>query len=218
MSFKDWTDVAGNLSQVLLICVGGLVYWQIKIAKDDLKIRCQRDSRLLSMDLAKEFAKEIIPAINGFHLKLKTKNFTFQRVPFENFYSEEVKNLGSKEQIIFQANLDFLKSNRDLLDENITILNLFEAFAMNFMKELADEEVVFSALGGVYCMYVEESFLYLCTVRKQTGFNPFENTVSLYKIWSKKIKKHGMSQQQKSLTEQLKEIDKEKKLIPLGTK
>lgn len=214
-NFKNGFDI---FSQVAFLILGSMVFWQIRIAKKDLQIRSKRESGAVSTELANRFATEIIPEISEIHLKAKSKNHELKSLPLKNFYAEEYGRLKHQDKQVYDEGINFFKANADLSKDCTMILNSFEAFAMNFIKRIADEEVVFTALAQVYCNFVEKSFPILCATREEKKLNLYENTVALYKIWSKKIDKEkeklskgtNINEQGTNINEQL------ALLIPMG--
>ena len=89
---------------------------------------------------------------------------------------------------------------------------------MNFVKGVADEDVVFSAFYQTYCKFIEKNFAIFCILRHKDKYNFYENTIDLYKIWSSRAKAQGLSIQQKSIMLQLESINGGKKITPIGTK
>jgi hypothetical protein len=60
------------------------VFWQVKIAKDDLQTRCERESASAAVDLAEKFGKELIPLIDTYYVKSKNLNYVFKRQSLKN--------------------------------------------------------------------------------------------------------------------------------------
>lgn len=222
MNFKDAVEIIGNLSQLLLCGLGALVFWQIKIAKDeitiaknDLKIRCQRDARARSMELGEKFAKEIVPKVSDFQRLIDGKKFKIKLHSLKNFYLEEITDA---EKVDYDRATTLLGENPDLYKETVDILNLFESLALNFTKGVADEEVMFTALADVYCRMVESCFAFLCSRRRKNSLNPYENIVELYQIWSNRMREKGLHLARESIMIQLSEVEsnRSQKITPIG--
>ncbi len=217
MSFKDWVDV---VTQIILVILGFGVFWQIKVAKDGLRTSCAREAAAMSVKLAKEFVEETIPQINIFFEKLDLKNFSFMPLAMKDFYMEEVRAFNLMHAKQFEATIGFFKANNDLRNDCIAILNSLEAFAMNFDKGVADEEVAFTALSQVYCNYVECFSPVLCSLRDPKS-NFFTNVVSLYKLWSGKMVLKKLTLDKETIVDKFNEqLDKVKsdvkKMTPIG--
>ena len=208
--------VLADVSQVALAILAGCALRQITVAKNDIKIRSQREARLLSMELGEKFAKEIVPAMNDYYNKIISKGFKFIQVGMDNFYKEDVEKFSPEERNIFELNVNFFKANKDLLDLSMHVLNLLEAFSMNFIQRVADEEAIFTAASQTYCDFVEKNFAVLCVLRNKDKYNYYENTVALYQVWSSRIKKKGLSIQHEGIMVQLNKISNHNKITPIG--
>ena len=212
---KDWLEILGNYSQFLLVLLGGFVFYQIKIAKDDLKTRCIRESREKSVEIADIFAKEIIPKIDTFTKGVKNKNHTLTNRKLNKYYKNEISTLGQNQELLYKKDIEFLKTNPELYTECVIVLNKLEAIAINFTQGVADEKAVFSALSQVYCNFIRTNSSFLCFLRDQR-YNIFTNVLELYRIWSNRIDKEGLLLQSKSLEKQLSEFDKVDEMPPYG--
>jgi len=190
-NLNNWFDILGNFSQFLLVILGCFVLKQIQIAKNDLKIRCTRESVLRSVELSDMFAREIIPEISK-----------FQRGTIDSNYKLDIA---------------FLNKNHELNKRCISILNSFEALSINFTKGVADESSVFTALSQVYCEFIRENSSFICFLRGKK-LNIFTNMIELYKVWSNRISANGLLLQDKRIQERLAEFNNgNDKIKPIGT-
>jgi len=223
MSTKDQFDI---ITQIIFIILGFMVFWQIKIAKNDLRTKCKREACAISVELAKRFAEEIIPAISKFYTKVRDAKYELKPLSLKTFQKEEIDRLGHPAKKLYDEGVAFFESNPKLRSECIKILNSFEALSMNFIKRVADEDAAFTALHQVYCHFTERAFPVLCVLRDDKNSRFYENTLSLHKIWSNKMKIRGLELQRKSIEEQMngkaKEIDSinysidKEKITPIG--
>jgi hypothetical protein len=218
MAFKDLADIIADFSQAILVILGGLVFVQIKIAKDDLQTRCKRESTAASVELGKNFGRELIPLIEAYYEKAKAQGHTFKPAHVKDFCFEEIEHLTQEEKQIYQESLDFIRTHPDYHKDCIEILNWLEVFAMSFTKGVADESAIFTAAAQVYCTFIEKSFAILCFMRHKDQVKLFENTVELYNLWSDKIKKSGLELLQHGVLEKLQEVNKTKSMIPIGVR
>ena len=67
----------------------------------------------------------------------------------------------------------------------VHILNELEVFSVAMLNGVADENIVFTPFGRVFCEFIEEEHLKL-TFSRTTG-TPYENLVKLYNIWKDRL-------------------------------
>jgi len=216
-NLNNWFDILGNFSQFLLVILGCFVLKQIQIAKNDLKIRCTRESVLRSVELSDMFAREIIPEISKFQRGTIDSNYKFANRELKDYYEEEIIKLGLEEEKKYELDIAFLNKNHELNKRCISILNSFEALSINFTKGVADESSVFTALSQVYCEFIRENSSFICFLRGKK-LNIFTNMIELYKVWSNRISANGLLLQDKRIQERLAEFNNgNDKIKPIGT-
>jgi hypothetical protein len=168
----------------LLLLVGLYFSWsQIRVAITDIRLRSRREAGNFSMAQAKLYSEEFIPEFSDLLDKLSTNGKTPPRIAV--FVRSELSN-GSKAN--YDNQVRKLIENRGLNSQLNNFLNRLEAFAMTFVKELADEEIVFDSLASTYCRTVEYFSFYYCIGRKTRTDNGYPNTLALYKTWSGRLK------------------------------
>ncbi len=200
------------------IIFGGLVFYQVKIAKDDLQTRCEREAAAAAVDLAEKVGKELIPLLNAYYKKANSQGYIFKHLALKNFCFEEIEGLTPAEKQSYAESINFFRTHTDFYDDCTIILNWLEVFSMNFTKGVANEDVLFTAAAQVYCNFVERSFAMLCFTRHTDEFKLYENTIELYNLWSDKIKIKGLALQQEGIKERMQKINNGKKIIPIGFK
>jgi len=215
-SIQDLSVFINNILQFSLVIVGGLVFYQIKVAKDDLQTRCARESCSRSMDLSEKYAKEIIPKIDKFNANVASKKYRFISYDVPQFYEDKISENDRK---YYNDDIKFYLSNPDVYSECVNIMNLFEALSMNFIKGVADENVVFTALSQTYCSFVKKHTSLLCKLRNRK-YNIYTNLVYLHTLWYNCIEEAGLKLQSKNVEEQLSTNSKERIIapVPIGVK
>ena len=99
----------------------------------------------------------------------------------------------------------------------IEFTNNLEAFAMAFNKGLADESVVYESVARSYCDIVEELYLYYCMQRSDKHSGEYDNTISLYKKWRKRLQLPVLREAKKEIDEQLDDVSEEDLIMtPIG--
>lgn len=226
MLFTDWSNVIGNFAEVILMVFGGMVFYQIKIAKDDLQTRCKRESAVASVELAGKFGKELIPLINRYYAKASSQGYILKKLSLKTFCIEEIQSLTPSEKQSYNESLDYFRTHPDFYKDCIEILNWLEVFSMHFTKGVANEDTLFTAAAQTYCKFVEDSFSILCYMRNKNTVNLFENTIELYNLWFAKMELNGLSLKKNGILEELqkinggiikKEVDS-KIMLPIGVK
>ena len=157
---------------------------QLSSIKDDIKIRNERLAVEKSMDYLELFANSLLPKINQYQslMEGKAKISLDSWNPKENNYTLESAYLESVEVssrlVILQGLVD--RQNLNLPD----IFNQLEFFSAGIYHGLAKEEIVFVPISHLFCEFINNEMLFLCT---QRGIgNPYENTVKLFDKWTSK--------------------------------
>ncbi len=192
-------DFLNVLFQFFLVILGGLVFYQIKLAKNDLETRCIRESRSRALDLSEKYAKEILPTIDEFYASIRAKGFKYSDYKVTDFYEDEIS---TDEKSQYDNDIKFYLANPDLYNKCIKALNQCEALAMNFTKGIADEEIVFTALSQTYCSFVKNNTAFICKLRDRK-YNIYTNLVFLHKLWYNRVEEKGLKLQEKNVQEQL---------------
>ncbi len=216
ITFESWLSILGNFSQFMLVLLGLSVFYQINLAKRDLKNRYRRTSCKRSIEIAEIFAKEMIPRMDTFLKNVRKKEYTLTTRDLAVYRQEEITS--EEEKRLYKNDIDFLNTNPEIYTECIHILNDLEAIAINFTTGVADEKAVFDSLSQVYCRFIRNNSSFLCFLRKEQKINIFTNTIKLYKIWSDRIKKEGLLVQSGAINKQLAEFKNEEidTMQPIG--
>ena len=179
---------------------------------------------MFAIEESDRFAETIIPACDGI---LKTGGLIGISNKFEQFVPSEVHAVNQQK---YKDRLEQIQKNTDLHEKIRALANTVESFATSFMKGIADEQVIFEAVGPVYCEIIEDFYFFYCHYRRSNPENlakilPYQNTVNLYCIWKKRIEKIGLETNRKDLAKKTIDLDEEIKdatiksspIRPLGT-
>ncbi|MEK7074353.1 MAG: hypothetical protein AAB968_01150 [Patescibacteria group bacterium] len=205
--FKDVLELISYFSQAGLLIVGIFALRQIRIAKQDIAIRSKRESIILAANQIEYLRKE-------FFLKMGRLNQIYESINgmkapkhrFENFLLKELNDERSKIANIIQKSLKSLENKEfNLLVQEL--MNLLEGFSVYFIEGVADEQVAFKPLGQVFCDFIEENFFIYCVQRDQEKMNYFDNTIALYKLWSKQKIVQELHDHRYEIDEKLKKIN-----------
>lgn len=203
-----------------------LIKNQTKETRDQFRIRNQRESISLAIELSEKFPNLI---------KLKDKLVKDNKVIFQNYYvltGKYVENIllnkNCCETIPNSSMIKILTLINPIFPELLQISNELEAISLYFVNCVADEESVYSSLAPVFCHIFETVYPILihqrclgcgsCKSSKtKQKHEIFCNSFSLYKIWKSRLLKIKMEQDIDTFIDKHKELDtKSKPLKVLG--
>ena len=175
LSFVQFVDLICNVIIALFAGFGIYAGFTYRFLKRDTLEKAKREKLLFSLDMAKNFAKNV--------------NYIIQRL-------ESIKEfLGRKNQKIIKSYEDLTELEKDFLanlensDSNFeihNILNELETIAILIFNNLADEKLVFNQIGKLYCenikMLSPVIFMYLPD-------GDFLEILRLYEFWVEKVEK-----------------------------
>lgn len=174
-------------SGIVLIIGLYIGYKQLRVASEDIKIRNERLAMSKSLDYLDIFASELLPKMTEY----VTKSSSPKVVEKTKFSIEDVESLIDDNYYI---NIDTMNPEigayafKLLIEKQShgieTIFNQIESFSAGIVHRLADETIVYGPISSVYCSFIESELVFLSI---QRGYGaPFDNTVALYKKWTKK--------------------------------
>ncbi|KAA0944053.1 hypothetical protein FQ087_18175 [Sporosarcina sp. ANT_H38] len=175
------------LSGLVLIIGLYIGYKQLRVASEDIKIRNERLAMSKSLDYLEVFASELLPKMTEYVQKSSSSNDDEITV----FSIEDVKKLIDENYYINIENMDpeiGAYAFRLLIEKQShgieNIFNQIESFSAGIVHRLADETIVYGPISSVYCSFVESELVFL-SIQRGIGA-PFDNTIALYKKWTKK--------------------------------
>ena len=198
------------ISGPLLVIVSGFGLYNLKIAKDDLMVRCKREAASLAAAQCLRFSNEIIPLINAFDKELKNNVFLEYKGIVRKFHFDAVKS--DLDSTTIAKAVDFIRTSENLANT----LNALESFAVYFTEGVADEAIAFSSVGSTFCFTVKRYYVILCFLRNKPGSNHYEDLVKLYEIWSSRMKRHDLENRAKQIEVELTSL-KPGQIKPIGS-
>lgn len=203
-----------HISPAIVAFASILALGQLWIAKKDIHTRSKREAVCMAAEKCETVAKEILPMYQRFFVpnqdKMKLGTWSLRNDDF-SANSMEKPEEGRKW-------VDDLKSN-DYFIVSLDFLNRLEGLAMYFANGAADEKVAFSAIGSVFCYWVEQFAPILIQVREdsisKTTSGPFQNTVDLYKVWAVRMKRSRIQNEIDALSARL-SASKSTEIKPIG--
>ena len=176
------------LQQQLTVATAALT-----VARDDIRIRSQREAVALAAERCEKFAEQIIPRVstNIRHiaaLKFQVRTWEIGEASFdEPAYIERPE---------VQVWLKSTQNSRDAIEYIFAVLNDLEAFAIYFARGAADEAVAYPVVGAIFCEWVENFAPQLIAARTKrvrgVTSGPYQNIVELYKMWSVRTRRNEL--------------------------
>ncbi|WP_417861502.1 hypothetical protein [Winogradskyella sediminis] len=209
------------LSGPILALFGFLIFYQIKIskksievAKNHLKVISERDAATSSAERTDHFVKVIVPIGTEISTKRKKVDFPEYEGKFDNW---DNSNISQWDDDYKKALVDHGKKDITLLGQEL--INLLEGFSIYFTNGIANEKIAYGSVGSTFCNYVEKYYTTICLSRKKDKpHKPYSNVVELYELWNSRIDKSEklsmLNNEEEILKEKLKNLIKEKSLLP----
>jgi hypothetical protein len=187
----------------VLVIVAGRGLKQLKLTKNDMLTRAQRDSIECAIRRGEEYAGVIIslniPILNEL---AKHKVPVFVKDPSEiQFDPDNVKDVPNA--------LAWVNSlPPGLLPLWVGFLNRLEAWAMYFTHRLADSSVAFGPCAPAFCQAVVQSYGVLLIMRRNENSGKYPNIVALYKSWTSAKQKERYRVELQEVLKQLDQLQK----------
>lgn len=153
---------------------------QIALLNKDYKTKNKRaviESSIKYLEVAKSLIVDMSDYRRRFVKEIPNRADTSSLFNKDFMLDDEEKILNKKElviELIVQEKLGL-----------VHILNELEVFSVAMLNGVADENIVFTPFGRVFCEFIEEEHLKL-TFSRTTG-TPYENLVKLYNIWKDRL-------------------------------
>ena len=194
--FKEVLVVLYYLAGIGLFSGIVIALRQLKVMKDDIRIKNKRASVNKSIEYLNWFATEFIPESDEYYGKLigKKINLYDKLKQYDFNYNEEV-NQKSK------TVMDSIKIKKECGAGNLN--NQLEFFSAAMMSGLADEELAFNPLAEAFCEYVEINYDVYCDSRKGGRDRLFSHTIALYKMWHERLESIGLSKEKQKIEEKM---------------
>lgn len=189
---------------LLIVAIIGLS--QIKISKQAANMTAKRDSIRSANEQVKFYTSEIIPYLNDLYdYEMKNKITIFK----ESEFSIDNNNI---EAIIKPRGADGSRQFNLIIDDTLKVLNCLETLSSVITSGLANEEVVFKAIGSSYCYSVKKMMPFIVVLGRDDAF---QNIIELYINWSNKAEKQSLEKQREIIDKSLRQKGDGKKIIQL---
>ncbi len=183
-------------SGVALAVIAAYGLRQINLLKRDMHTRNDRAAKEKAIEVSDRFIKSVNIGIQ-YHEAVKSAGLKAYGGPIGDFTDSSVP----KEWI------DNMAKKLPLASLWVPILNEYEGMAAAYMSGVADEQLGYKILGMGFCKAVQNNYDVICLQRGEGrgDWNFWKNTISLYKLWSDRIKKDGLLEKFGEVSSQLRE-------------
>lgn len=196
------------ISTICLTAIAAYGLKQISILKHDIHVRNERAAKEQAVSVSTRFIKSVECGTRYIDA-LKAANMTVYSGPVGNFTSASLTK---------EAQQAGLAKFTQFVNHWLGDLNELEAIAASFISGVADERLGYTILGVGYCGSVREKYDIICLHRGdgRPETNYWKNTIALYKIWTERVKKEGLTRRMEEIASQLKSSP-EARIVPIGT-
>ena len=200
---RSFLEILYFIAGIGLLFVAIKALEQIRLAKNDIKTRVNREAAKEAAVRISHWMDVIIPSMNKLHSYQNKINFEELKCSMERFESEELRSKDSNTQSHSQKALVLIMEDSEFRSLTLQVANVVEAFAMYFSTGVADEEMAFMPLSETFCGFVESTFFLYCGTRNQDQLNRWDYTVKLYRVWSQRRIKYDLDAQKNTLAKAL---------------
>jgi hypothetical protein len=186
------------ISGPILFIVGIIGLWQLRIAKNSLKINSQRASAIMAFELCDKCTKEMSPLFNIVTEELTALNVDYKKIQAMGLHS--LKEI--KEDDPNYPEVQKLWVNMDNFPDTLSkMADLLEGFSIPFIKKIADEEIAYNREFLKF-----EQYCNLCApaiIRELEEYphqkHLYENVIELYSIWKSRNERELLDDQVSNL-------------------
>lgn len=219
MTFFDETkSIVENinfLSGFLIFIVALIGLYQLKIAKDSIKINSEREAAKLAFELCEKY----IPILKKLRNELVTKMYDL------DIDAEKIEKLDLHALDEIKDNNENISEFKKLLekydeieDELFNLVDKLEEFSISFTRKLADEQFAYSSEFLNFYQFCNLCSVEVIKTRKERPNDKaiFEHVIELYSIWKERNEKEKIEHQVKNLLAKSSKLN-DRKIKPIGT-
>lgn len=205
----EFWEMAGAVLTLAVLVVTGIGLYSIRVAKKDIRLRAERETKSRAIDRCREMREVLFPMHGVWLARLRIANIELFIKDATHVTFDET---GSKAKLQ-DATAWVNALQPDLKNEATALMNTLECWAMCFTHGLADAKVAETPCATAYCQMVVS--LYPCILYHRhlsPTSGPYRNLVNLFESWY-------APKTQATLLAQLERAKKLAKLPdPIGTK
>lgn len=223
--FEMITIQQENNEFILSIVVAIVTFVSVVVVYIDYRNRKNKERAEKSIEIAKDFALNIVEPLSIIHTFYKEYNIDkiLNKVHFlklEDFDIEELTNLYSEHDI--NEYLDIIEKNKIYNDKNIkniigNVLNALEYHCMYISSEIADDKYIYNSLHQQFLKSIALLYIEISLINIDDKDKYYTNIIHVYNLWKDKYiesmkKELKILKKQKKLNEKQKKL--KKKLLP----
>ena len=196
----------------LIVLVGCLGLYQLKIAKDTARMNAKRDSLHLAASQCEYYQRHIIPLVNAMDNAVKEKEINFFKVAEAIVKDNNIIIRRKVELELFSSEYEKVR----IINTELTAgYNALEAFSTFFISGVADEKVAFENVGYTFCETVKRYLPEIFPI-SELGFS-YKSIIKLYLLWTARKERQQLIKNRTEIEDKLKNMSDEF-IQPVGTK
>lgn len=199
----------------LAFIIALLGLYQIKVAKDSIKINSRRNSMAFSFQISEDYIPKMIESCDSLVDKLTALNIDYRTFQYEKI--RDFRNL--EEEHFDKEQFKLLKENYSNLDTDFhSLIEKLESFSLPFICGLADEELGYNidSLKFVEFFQICSPFFHFNRLELNDDNLIYKNSSELYLQWLNRTEKDKLEQKMQKLAQEHKR-KKVKKIKSVGT-
>lgn len=205
-----------NVANCVLAAIAYKGLEQLRIAKDDIKLRSRREAATVAVAQCDRFARDIMPK----HMELLGEIHAIKLPeypgPYKDFLISEFTQIPRGPQPYVEV--IFKPENMALAMKVINMLNDVEAVAIYFEKGIADADIAYPSIASAFCQIAERYYVVIAGFRpEKSGQILYTNIVGLYKRWSPRLQHTLLADQQELLRKRISSLPIKPAVKPIGT-
>jgi hypothetical protein len=200
------------LSGPIIAILATVGIFQLRLTKKAMILSSRRNAAQLATKQIEIYNNTIVPLQNKYFQISKANNIPQVSIKIGEFnYEYLLEKLGSKkvrEYITVRSKLNFPDKE---------VKYAMEAFSTYFINSVADEKIAFFSIGYSFCFWVEDHYFDIAWSLHKGEKYYFQNLISLYNLWSARIKKQDLSHKKEMIMKEINSIS-DTAIDPIGTK
>ncbi|PKH88263.1 hypothetical protein [Colwellia sp. Bg11-28] len=180
--FKSYLEIAYFISGIIVAIAAIAALYQIKVAKDTLKIQSQREALSLTANQCQYYSDKIIKLSNCVYDRREKLNCDY-------FEPENWKVDTDGLDIKLECKIE-KPVNLEVWAQASELLNALDGFAIFFVSGIADESVAYKAISSSYISISERYMSLAIKAKEHDGY--YAAHLELYVLWKNRKKQEQL--------------------------
>jgi len=198
---RSYLELTNFVAGIIIAIVGIAGLRQLSLFKKDMRLRNERAAKERAIEYSLRYLTTYVPLAGEFYRELKSKKMKVYSGPVGDFTRDSIPKEMHDSALERYKMESWLKGMNELL-----------AISSAFTTGVADEETGFQIFGRTFCNTVRSHYDVLSIPRSKDIHNYFQSIVDLYHVWSPRLSKAELEEQQKRLNKQI--LDQPSSHIP----